>query len=122
MYKILIVDDSSFMRKVLKSMLSKYGFNDIIEATNGMEAIDLYRAERPNLVILDVIMPEKNGFSTLIDIIEIDEQANIIGCTASNNNTLVKEFVSAHIKGFIMKPFTEKELVSTVKRVLANIR
>lgn len=121
MYKILIVDDSSFMRKVLKSMLSKNGFNEVIEAANGMEAVELYKAEQPNLVILDVIMPEKNGFSTLIDIIEIDEAANIIGCSASNNNTLIKEFVSEHIKGFVMKPFTEQELMSVIKRVLPDM-
>ena len=89
MYKILIVDDSSFMRKIIKDILSKNGFDKLIEAKNGIDAIDLYKSEKPNLVILDVIMPDKDGFSTLTDIIEIDKKANIIVCSASSNNILV---------------------------------
>lgn len=118
MYKILIVDDSSFMRKIIKDTLSKNGFDKLIEAKNGIDAIDLYKSEKPNLVILDVIMPDKDGFSTLTDIIEIDKKANIIVCSASSNNILIKELVAEGIKGFIVKPFEEKELISTVKRVL----
>lgn len=118
MYKILIVDDSSFMRKIIKDILSKNGFDKLIEAKNGIDAIDLYKSEKPNLVILDVIMPDKDGFSTLTDIIEIDKKANIIVCSASSNNILIKELVAEGIKGFIVKPFEEKELISTVKRVL----
>lgn len=118
MYKILIVDDSSFMRKIIKDILSKNGFDKLIEAKNGIDAIDLYKSEKPNLVILDVIMPDKDGFSTLTNIIEIDKKANIIVCSASSNNILIKELVAEGIKGFIVKPFEEKELISTVKRVL----
>lgn len=118
MYKILIVDDSSFIRKIIKDILSKNGFDKLIEAKNGIDAIDLYKSEKPNLVILDVIMPDKDGFSTLTDIIEIDKKANIIVCSASSNNILIKELVAEGIKGFIVKPFEEKELISTVKRVL----
>lgn len=121
MCKILIVDDSNFMRQVLKSMLSKHGFNEIVEADNGVDAIKLYATEKPNLVILDLIMPEKNGFSTLIDIIEMDEKAQIIGCSSANNNVMIKDFVSEHIKGFVMKPFTEQELMSVIKRVLPDM-
>lgn len=120
MYKILIVDDSNFMRNVIKNILSKNGFSKFLEARNGIEAVELYESERPNLVILDIAMPEKDGFSTLIDILKIDKKATVIGCSSSSNSILLKELIEEGVKDFIVKPFTEKQFIYTVKKALKN--
>lgn len=120
MYKILIVDDSNMMRNIIKNILSKNGFNKFVEAKNGIEAIELYQSEHPHLVILDIVMPEKDGCSTLIDIIKIDKKATVIGCSSSSNSILVKELLKEGITEFIAKPFSEKDLLHTVQKALRN--
>lgn len=118
MFKILVVDDSQFMRKIVIDKLIKNDFNECLEASNGFDALEIYKSEKPDIVILDMIMPDKDGVSTLIDIIEYDKTANVIACSALANNILIEELMHIGISGFLVKPFNEEALLCSIKKIL----
>jgi two-component system chemotaxis response regulator CheY len=113
--KILIVDDSVFMRTVLKNILENDGYKDFFEAGNGNEALEKIKAENPDLVLLDVIMPEKGGIDVLK---EVGITSKIIMISAVGQDKIMEEARSLGAKGYIIKPFDNKLVSEEVKKVL----
>lgn len=116
MAKILIVDDSTFMRASLKEILTPHGYEIIGEAANGNQAVELYKTLSPDIVTMDITMPECDGLTALKKIVEMDKNAKVIMCTAMGQQAMVMEAVKAGAKDFIVKPFkVEKVLQSMAK-------
>ncbi len=115
MSKILIVDDSNFMRNLLKNILIKNGYNQILEAENGKEAEEVYKKENPKLVLLDIIMPEQDGIETLK---QLGKKANVIMITAVGQEAIISQAKLLGAKGYIVKPFQPKQILSEIKKVL----
>ena len=120
MAKILVVDDAAFMRKVIRDTLSKNGYSDIYEAVDGKDAVEKYFELHPDLVLMDITMPNMNGLEALKAIREKDNSANIVMCSGMGQEAMVVEAVQAGIKDFIVKPFKEDRLMKTVTSILGN--
>ena len=118
MVKILVVDDSAFMRKILINTLKKEDYNDIVEGENGVEAVEKYKSEKPDLVLLDVVMEKKEGIDALKEIMAIDVTAKVIMVTAVGQEQMVREAMSSGAKGYIVKPFNAEKVIETVKELL----
>ncbi len=120
MKKVLVVDDSSFLRMTLhKALESRYKFQ-VIEACNGLQAIELYKKEHPYLVTLDVLMPELNGMEALKRILEYDPKANIIMCTEAGEIHLVINSANIGAKGFVVKPLVMETLYNIIDGILSE--
>ncbi len=115
--KVLIADDALFMRNLLKDILEKSGFEVVAEATNGKEAVDLYREHNPDLVTMDIVMPLKSGIEALEEIIKENPEARVVMCSALGQESLVLEAVQCGAKDFIVKPFKEERVVEVVSRI-----
>ncbi|AKN31118.1 chemotaxis protein CheY [Clostridium carboxidivorans P7] len=113
--KVLICDDSSLIRKKLKELLFKYGCTEIFEASDGQNAIDMYKKYMPNLVFMDIVMPVKDGITALNEIIEFDESAKVIMSSSSGTKTLLKKALEAGACEFIQKPFANIKIESILK-------
>ncbi|HDH41370.1 MAG TPA: response regulator [Candidatus Altiarchaeales archaeon] len=118
MTKILLADDSAFMRKILTNILAKAGYTDIIEAEDGEETVSIYKRERPDLILLDIVMKKKYGTESLKDILEINPDAKVIMVSAVGQEKVIEEAMQLGAKGFIVKPFKEDEVIKKVKEVL----
>lgn len=118
MAKILLADDSAFMRKILINILNKEGHKDIIETENGEEAVAKFKKEKPDLVLLDIIMEKKDGIEALKDIMKADKDAKVVMVSAVGQEQMVKEAVTAGAQDFIVKPFNAEKVVETVKKML----
>lgn len=114
--KVLIVDDAMFMRIMLKDILVKYGFEVIAEAENGTQAVAKYRELKPDLVTMDIVMPEMDGITAVKNILTFDPAAKIVMCTAMGQQTLVIEAMGAGAKDFITKPFSPTKVVETLRK------
>src|SRR5699024_6000024 len=101
---ILIVDDAAFMRMMIKDILSKNGFNIVGEAENGADAVEKYKELTPDLVTMDITMPEKDGITALKEIKEMNPNATIIMCSAMGQQAMVIDAIQAGAKDFIVKP------------------
>jgi len=118
--KILIVDDSSFMRQILRDLITKkYADAEILEAKDGNEAIEQYRAHRPELLLLDLIMPEKDGMEVLKEIGH-DSGKKIVVVSSVGQEEMIKQAGSLGADAYVVKPFDEKELLGTVNQVLGK--
>lgn len=120
MGSILIVDDTPFMRTLLKNILSCGGHTIAGEAANGEEAVARYRELRPDLVTMDIVMPKVNGIEALKAIRQIDPAARVIMCTAVGHEQMVKLAVECGARGYIVKPFQAPKLLEEIKSVLAS--
>ncbi|MGG3889829.1 response regulator [Metabacillus fastidiosus] len=120
MARILIVDDAKFMRMTLSNILNKGSYEVVGEAQNGMEAVEMYQELKPDLVTMDVTMPEKNGVEALKEIKEKFPDAKIIMCSAIGQQKMVVEAIEAGAKDFIVKPFDESRVIEAITRVLAK--
>ncbi len=118
MAKILIVDDAAFMRKVIRDTLTKNGFTDLHEAVDGKDAVEKYFELQPDLVLMDITMPNMDGLEALKAIRAKDNKANVVMCSAMGQEAMVVEAVQAGIKDFIVKPFKEDRLMKTVNSIL----
>lgn len=118
MAKILLVDDAAFMRMMLKNTLSQAGYTDLIEAEDGVKAIEAYTAEKPDLVFMDITMPNKDGLETLKEIKAMDPGATVVMCSAMGQETMVMDSIKSGAKDFIVKPFKPERVLSTVKKIL----
>ncbi|NLV88035.1 MAG: response regulator [Tissierellia bacterium] len=116
---ILIVDDASFMRMMIKDILTKNGFNVAGEAENGVKAVEKYKELNPDLVIMDITMPEMDGIQAVREIKKINNDAKIIMCSAMGQQAMVIEAIQAGAKDFIVKPFQSDRVVEAVKKVLS---
>jgi two-component system, chemotaxis family, chemotaxis protein CheY len=112
--KILIAEDSQFMRGILKDILETAGY-ELIETKNGKEALDAFEKENPDLILLDMIMPEIDGVEVLK---KIGTKANIIVVSAVGQEKMVEEAKGLGAKDYIIKPFDDAKVLETVKRVL----
>ena len=118
MAKILLVDDAAFMRMTLKNTLTQAGYTDLIEAEDGVKAVEAYTAEKPDLVFMDITMPNKDGLETLKEIKAMDPGATIVMCSAMGQETMVMDSIKSGAKDFIVKPFKPERVLSTVKKIL----
>ena len=118
MAKILLVDDAAFMRMMLKNTLSQAGYTDLIEAEDGVKAVEAYTAEKPDLVFMDITMPNKDGLETLKEIKAMDPGATVVMCSAMGQETMVMDSIKSGAKDFIVKPFKPERILSTVKKIL----
>jgi two-component system chemotaxis response regulator CheY len=118
MYKILIVDDAGFMRKMVQTHLSKAGYTDFIEGEDGQRAVDLYEEVKPDLVIMDITMPNLNGIEALRIIKEKDPDAKVVMCSAMGQEAMVMEAIKLGALDFIVKPFKAERIVQTVNKIL----
>lgn len=118
MYKILLVDDAGFMRKMVQTHLSKAGYSDFVEAEDGVQAIEKYNAEKPDLVIMDITMPNMDGIQALEKIKASSPEAKIVMCSAMGQETMVMEAIKLGALDFIVKPFKQDRIVNTVNKIL----
>lgn len=115
---ILICDDAAFMRMMIKDILSKNGYNVAGEAENGAKAVDKYNELKPDLVLMDITMPEMDGIQALKKIKETDPSALVIMCSAMGQQAMVIESIQAGAKDFIVKPFQADRVIEAVKKVV----
>ena len=118
MKKILIVDDAAFMRMMLKDILTKSGFEVCGEADNGVEAIQQYKNLKPDLVTLDITMPQKDGLEALKEIRNIDKDAKVIMCSAMGQQGMVLEAIQNGAIDFIVKPFKVERVLEAISKVI----
>ena len=116
--RVLIVDDSAFMRNLLKNVLFKGNLDTVGEAADGEDAITKYKELKPDLVTMDIIMPNKDGIAALKEIRRIDQNAKVIMVTAVGQEKLVKSAIKFGAKGYIVKPFQAPKVIEEVKKVL----
>ena len=116
--RILIVDDAAFMRMMLRDILSKNGYDVCGEASNGNEALEKYKELKPDLVTLDITMPEKDGISALKDIRAFDSNAKCVMCSAMGQQAMVIEAVQSGAKDFIVKPFQADRVLESIHNAL----
>lgn len=115
---ILLVDDANFMRMMCKDILEKEGYKIIGEACNGNEALEKYKSLSPDIVLLDIVMPETNGIEALRGIIELNKDVKVVMCSAMSTASMVLESLLAGAQNFITKPFQAKKLASAVSNAL----
>jgi two-component system chemotaxis response regulator CheY len=118
MSKILIADDAAFMRMLIKNSLSKQGYTDIIEAADGQIACEQYRIEHPDLVFMDITMPNKTGLEALAEIRKLDPSSKVVMCSAMGQEAMVVDAIRLGAIDFIVKPFKPERLLQVAKKVL----
>ena len=117
MTKVLIVDDAAFMRMQLKRILERHEFDVVGEADNGFLALELVRSLKPDVITLDITMPQMNGIECLEEINKLDEIPNVIMISAMGQQSFVIEAIEKGAKGFIVKPFKELDVMSQLNRL-----
>ena len=115
---ILVCDDAAFMRMMIKDILTKNGYNVAGEAENGLKAIEKFNETKPDLVLMDITMPEMDGIQALKKIKELDPAANVIMCSAMGQQAMVIESIQSGAKDFIVKPFQAERVLEAVKKVV----
>lgn len=118
MARILIADDASFMRQMIREIVEAEGFEVCGEASDGIEAIEEFKRLHPDVVTMDIVMPRKSGIDAVRGIMEIDSTACVVMCSALGQETLVTEAMQAGAKDFIVKPFKPECVVETLKKAL----
>lgn len=116
--KIMITDDAAFMRVLIKDALSKQGYSNVVEAADGQIACDLYDTEKPDLVFMDITMPNKTGLQALAEIRAKDPNAKVVMCSAMGQEAMVVDAIRLGAIDFIVKPFKPDRLLQIVKKVL----
>ncbi|MCI8865492.1 MAG: response regulator [Lachnospiraceae bacterium] len=120
MAKIMLVDDAAFMRMMVKNALTKSGYDNFVEAQDGAEAVKKYGEEKPDMVIMDITMPNMDGLQALKKIREDDPNAKVVMCTAMGQEGMVVDAIKSGAKDFIVKPFNAERIVQTVQTILGN--
>ncbi|MBQ9120673.1 MAG: response regulator [Lachnospiraceae bacterium] len=115
---ILICDDAAFMRMMIKDILTKNGYNIVGEAENGAKAVEKYNETKPDLVMMDITMPEMDGIQALKKIKSMDDSAKIIMCSAMGQQAMVIESIQSGAKDFIVKPFQPDRVLEAVKKAI----
>ena len=117
-HTVLICDDAIFMRTMIGDILRQAGFEVVGEAENGQQAVEKYRALRPDFVTMDIVMPDMGGIDAVREIIREDPQAKILMCSAMGQQALVIEAIQAGARDFVVKPFQPSRVLEAVQRVL----
>ena len=120
MAKIMVVDDAAFMRMMVKNALAQGGYTDVCEASDGNEAVQMYTEQQPQLVLMDITMPEMDGIQALKKIKEMDAGANVIMCSGMGQQAMVIEAIQNGAKDFIVKPFKPERILSTVDGLIGK--
>jgi two-component system chemotaxis response regulator CheY len=115
---VLIVDDLTFIKMVLKDLVEKAGFRVVGEASDGEEALRLFEDKRPDVVLMDITMPKMDGLTALQKILEKDPEAKVIMCSALGQQRLILQAIQLGAKDFIVKPFRPERVIGSIKRIL----
>ncbi|HKM32194.1 MAG TPA: response regulator [Oscillospiraceae bacterium] len=116
--KILLVDDAAFMRMLIKRTLEENGYTAVLEAADGEIACSMYETEKPDLVFMDITMPNKTGIEALKDIKAADPAAKVVMCSAMGQESMVVEAIKLGALDFIVKPFKPDRIMQTVSKIL----
>jgi two-component system, chemotaxis family, chemotaxis protein CheY len=116
---VLVCDDAIFMRTMISDILSQAGFEIVGEAESGLQAVEKYRVLKPDLVTMDIVMPDMGGIEAVREICKTDPEAKILMCSAMGQQALVVEAIQAGAKDFVVKPFQPSRVLEAVQRVLA---
>ncbi|MDF2962675.1 MAG: response regulator [Paenibacillus sp.] len=116
--RILIVDDAAFMRMMIRDILSKNGYEVCGEANDGAQAIEKFKELRPDLITMDITMPEMDGIAALKEIKKLDPNAKVIMCSAMGQQAMVIDAIQAGAKDFIVKPFQADRVIEAIKKTL----
>ncbi|QCJ42367.1 response regulator [Bacillus sp. S3] len=120
MARVLIVDDAAFMRMMLKDILTKNGLEVVGEGVNGEDAIEKFQELQPDIVTMDITMPEMDGITAVKKIRAINPQAKVIMCSAMGQQPMVLEAIQAGAKDFIVKPFQADRVIESITKVLGS--
>jgi two-component system chemotaxis response regulator CheY len=115
---VLVCDDAIFMRTMVGDILTQAGFEIVGEAESGVEAVERYRELRPDLVTMDIVMPDMSGIDAVREIVKIDPEARVLMCSAMGQQGLVVEAIKAGAKEFVVKPFQPSRVLEAVTRAL----
>ncbi len=115
---VLIVDDLTFIKMVLKDLVEKAGFRVVGEASDGEEALRLFDEKRPDVVLMDITMPKMDGLTALQKILEKDPEAKVIMCSALGQQRLILQAIQLGAKDFIVKPFRPERVIGSIKKIL----
>lgn len=118
MAKILCVDDAAFMRMMVKNALTQNGYSEVYEAVDGMDAVEKFDEIHPDLVIMDITMPNMDGLEALKTIRGKDPNASVVMCSAMGQEAMVVEAIKAGAKDFIVKPFKPDRIIKTVASIV----
>jgi two-component system chemotaxis response regulator CheY len=118
MTRVLVADDASFMRQMIRDIIGPEGFEVVGEAADGVDVVDRFTELHPDIVMMDIVMPKRSGIDAVKAIIEIAPDASIVMCSALGQETLVMEALQAGAKDFIVKPFKPEAVLVTLKKVL----
>ena len=118
MPRILVVDDAAFMRMRCKKLLTQSGY-DVIEASSGSQAVEMYQSDRPDMVLMDITMPDMDGIAALKEIRAIDPDAKIAMVTAMGQQSMVMEALKSGARDFVIKPFDQDRVLEAVKKMMA---
>ena len=119
MARVLVVDDAAFMRKMVSDALAKGGHEVVGEAGNGVEAVARFQELKPDLMTLDITMPEKDGLTALAEIVAADPSASVVVCSALGQEAKVLEAIKLGAKDFVVKPFQPDRVIEAVGKALA---
>lgn len=120
-HRVLIVDDAMFMRAMIRDILVNSGRYEVVgEATNGSESIERYGVLKPDLVTMDIVMPQMDGIEATREILKQNPQAKVIMCSALGQEALVIESIAAGAKDFIVKPFSAEKVLKVLDSVIAG--
>lgn len=122
MANILVVDDAAFMRLMIKDMLAEAGHTVVGEAVNGLDAIEKYRKLKPDLVTMDITMPDMEGVDALKEIRRIDPRAVVIMCSAMGQKQMIVEAIKSGAKDFIVKPLQTARVIEAISKALVAVR
>jgi two-component system chemotaxis response regulator CheY len=120
MAKILIVDDAQFMRNILRKLFESAGHTIVGEAGTADEGVEEYAKLKPDIVTMDICMPNKSGIDAIKEIVKLDKNAKILVCSALGQELLVMEAVQAGAKDFIVKPFKKEKIIEVMEKIHAK--
>jgi len=118
MARILVADDASFMRQIIREILESDGHEIVAEASDGIQAVEEWKKHHPDLVTMDIVMPRRSGIDATRAIVAADATARVVMCSALGQETLVTEALQAGATDFIVKPFKPDAVLATLRRVL----
>ena len=118
MARILVADDASFMRQMIREIIESEGHEVIAEASDGVEAVEAYKQHQPDLVMMDIVMPRRSGIDAVKGLVQMDPNACVVMCSALGQESLVTEALQAGAKDFIVKPFKPASVLETINKVL----
>lgn len=119
---VAIVDDAEFIKILLRKMLEEEGYHIIGEGSNGLDAIELIKNLKPDIMILDITMPDMDGITALKEIMTINDKTQIIICSALKENNLIKELLKLGASDFIIKPFEKSTIITAIQNAVRKMK